>query len=98
MPASCSRWGSGSAPCRDTNTAPSTCPPRANRSNRSRSAGSPSTANTSCTSCAATAACTPRSTWEKYGSAKNRSSDSATTNAIESLRRVISERAARLVT
>ena len=73
-------------------------PPRANRSKRSRSASSVSTANTSCTSRAATAACAPRSTCEKYGSAKNFSSASATTNATESLRRVISERAARFVT
>ncbi len=55
-------------------------------------------AKTSCTSCSATAACAPRSTSEKYGSAKNRSSGSATTKAIESLRRVMSARAARLVT
>jgi hypothetical protein len=54
--------------------------------------------NTSCTSCPASAACAPRSTRAKCGSAKNRSSGSATTKAIESLRRVISERAARLVT
>ncbi len=74
------------------------CPPRANRSNRSRSASSASSANTSCTSRAATAACAPRITWEKKGSLKKRSSGSATTNAMESLRRVISERAARLVT
>ena len=53
---------------------------------------------TSWTSCAASTAWAPRRTSAKCGSPKNRSSGSATTNAIESLRRVISERAARLVT
>jgi hypothetical protein len=46
----------------------------------------------------AMAAVTPRTTPAKNGSAKSRSSDSDTTSAIESVRRVTSDRAARLGT
>ena len=98
MPAAARVCGSGWSPCSDTRITPSRWPARANRSNRSRSASPCTMLNTSCTSCSATAACAPRSTSAKCGSAKNRSSGSATTNATEPLRRVISARAARLVT
>src|SRR5690606_411756 len=93
-----SKLGSGSESCRESSRTPSTCWLVRWLSTRSRSAGDCAIASHSCNEVSSSPELIPRTMPAKNGSPNTRSSDSETTSATESVRRVTSERAARLGT
>src|SRR5690606_24002665 len=93
-----SKLGSGSESCRESSRTPSTCWLVRWLSTRLRSAGDGAIASHSCNEVSNSPELIPRTMPAKNGSPNTRSSDSETTSATESVRRVTSERAARLGT